>query len=87
MKKSVWILTREINEYDQDGAYFETFWFEKPTLEQISQYVYSTSLESLSDKQILYVVHISKGGGRENAEDEWYNLTKEEEGVKKNEEL
>lgn len=33
--KTVWILTSEVNDYDQYGEYFEAVFKEKPTLEQL----------------------------------------------------
>ena len=32
---SVWVLTSEVNDYDQCGEYFEAVFKEKPTLEQL----------------------------------------------------
>lgn len=64
--KSVWILTSEYNDYDQHGEYFETIFFKKPTIEDISYY----TEEGLEHAQWV----LETGGGRRDLEDYWYNL-------------
>lgn len=34
----MWVITRAVNEYDQDGDYFECVFQSKPTLEQLVKY-------------------------------------------------
>lgn len=67
----MWILTRSINEYNQDGEYFESAWRNKPTKEQLSK---------LFGKDESLISHLSEGGGRINSENVWYYLTEVEEG-------
>lgn len=71
MKKTVWILTSEYNDYDQHGEYFEAVFETKPTKEQLAdvmdEYPHS-----------VYVEHTLKGGGRLNNEYCWYNLRERE---------
>lgn len=75
MSKTRFILTSEVNEYNQEGEYFEAVFDEAPTLQQLSRVVYNVDLEALDDEGILLVAHIKRGGGRQETEDLWYNLT------------
>lgn len=70
----VWVLTREINEYDQDGAYFETVFAEKPTVKAIANYL--TGKVHMGDVMAALALceHIIAGGGRIGSESEWFNL-------------
>ena len=61
----IWILTREINAYDQDGEYFVSAFSQKPTADQI---------EKICGYNELGAKHVLNGGGRRGTEDEWYNL-------------
>lgn len=63
---TVWILTREINQYDQDGEYFEYVFREKPSILKLK-----ALYPDLSDE---YLLHIINKGGRANFEDTWYHL-------------
>lgn len=67
----MWILTREINQYDQDGEYFVAAWTVKPTETQIEKCVYNANNDLLH--------HILNGGGRLKYEYEWYNLFEHKE--------
>lgn len=60
----VWVLTREINDYDQDGAYFVKVWKDKPTHQQL------TELEVPTNR----LRHVLNGGGRLEWEYQWYWL-------------
>lgn len=62
----VWILTREINEYDQDGEYFEAVFGHVPTLKDLEKHI-----TGIKEK---YRQHLLKGGGRIEVEEEWYFL-------------
>ena len=62
----VYILTREINEYDQDGEYFEAVFKTKPSESKLKKATGITSKKTL--KSIL------AGGGRNSVEHTWYNL-------------
>ena len=61
---SIWVLTREINQYDQDGEYFVDAWQEKPT------HVILTNLGVPQNR----LRHVMNGGGRVGTEDEWFYL-------------
>lgn len=65
----VWVLTREINQYDQDGAYYMAVFANKPTVEQLKKH-------KLSDEEAKHVLRT--GGGRLRVEYEWYFLNEVE---------
>ena len=61
---SIWILTREINQYDQDGEYFVGAWNQKPTHQMLAELgVPQNRLRKVLD-----------GGGRVYPEEEWFYL-------------
>ena len=62
---NIFILTREINEYRQDGEYFVAAFKEKPTADQLF-------MNGVEEKSIK---HVLTGGGRTKAmENEWFHL-------------
>ena len=61
----VWILTREINEYDQDGEYFVTVFKDKPTESDLFA-------NGVPDKETAK--HVLDGGGRIGIENTWWHL-------------
>lgn len=61
---SIWVLTREINEYKQDGEYFVDAWNTKPTHQMLSAL-------GVSQNRLR---HILNGGGRVGYENEWFYL-------------
>lgn len=80
---SVWVLTFEVNNYDQYGKYFVAAWTEKPTLEELAnlfstgehrQY-FNNPMDALS-----FLLHLHKGGGRRDTEDTWFFLTEHQQG-------
>lgn len=70
----VWVLTREINQYDQDGAYFETVFAEKPTVKVMANYLSGKVHTDDVMSALALCEHIIEGGGRVDAEYEWFNL-------------
>lgn len=60
----VWILTKEVNAYDQYGEYFVAVFEDKP---------HHTELTKWGVKQNR-LKHVQNGGGRVGAENEWFNL-------------
>lgn len=64
----IWVLTAEVNEYDQFGAYFVSWFPEKPVFKIIRKII----LKNYSDE---YVRHILNGGGRIYTEHTWYSLS------------
>ena len=74
----VWVLTREHNDYDQHGEYFEEVFAKKPSISEFADYFskadqgvmkYGTPMEALS-----FIERLREGGGRKDSEDTWYNL-------------
>jgi hypothetical protein len=64
-----WILTREINEYDQDGEYFVAVFRSKPSHEILEDIL---NIDPYYGKKLIE--HILAGGGRRDNEHEWYHL-------------
>jgi hypothetical protein len=79
-KPVVWVLTREHNEYDQHGAYFEAVFSSQPTLLQLAEWFSSNGGQSSSNTMgaVAFLEHLRQGGGRRKNEDVWYNLEKVE---------
>jgi len=67
MKKTVYVITRAYNNYDQHGDYLVSVFLSYPTVEQIKELFPVTTKE--------FVKHLLQGGGRIGTEDEWYYLT------------
>ena len=68
-KKTLWVLTSHINDYDQHGDYFEAAWIEKPTSDELLPFVGKDE-----------VAHVLNGGGRKDGEDFWWFLVEIEAG-------
>jgi len=67
----MYVVIREINEYDQDGVYFVAAFVSRPTKEQLSGVI--------TDEKIVNHL-LATGGGRFGAEWDWYYLIEIEEG-------
>jgi len=65
MKNKIYILTRQENDYNQHGEYYETYFIGKPTVKQIINW-------TGHDEE--YAKWVLNGGGRKDDEDVWYNL-------------
>lgn len=79
MTDKIWVLTREINQYDQDGEYFVAVFKAKPTVKQIARILAANGYWGSDVMTALATaLHILEGGGREGTEDEWYNLREEQ---------
>lgn len=68
MKESIWVVTRGINEYDQDGNYFVAGYAQKPTFADLRKLLPHSSDATIGK--------LTRGGGREGTEYEWYFLAK-----------
>lgn len=62
---TVFVLTREINQYDQDGEYFVAVFVKKPTREQLLAHGVS---EQCVEHTLMF------GGRSTGREDEWFNI-------------
>ena len=70
----VWVLTRGINEYDQDGEYFEAVFAEKPTVKKLAETLKGKIHISDIMEALVLCEHILSGGGRQGVEEVWFNL-------------
>lgn len=70
----MWIVTREVNAYDQEGEYFIAAYDHKPTFQELKLL--------LPHKKDSVVGKLTRGGGREDSEYEWYYLFEIESGVR-----
>ena len=70
--KTIWVVTRGINQYDQDGEYFVAAYHEKPTFQQ---------LKELIKQDDVTVGKLTRGGGQQSNEYEWWWLQEVEEGA------
>ena len=70
--KKAWIVTRKINQYNQDGEYFVGCFDEKPTFKQLK--------EMLPDQDDVTIGKLTRGGGRQGVEYVWFNLIETEFG-------
>lgn len=71
-KPKVWVLTREICEYEQDGEYFEAVFENKPTLAELAPFL--QGLPADMGKAIAKVDYVLNGGGEEYGSHTWYRL-------------
>lgn len=72
---TMWILTCEVNEYNQEGEYFVAAFLDKPSKDAL-RYVlkwYGDATDSLLD-------HVLEGGGRIDSENLWFFLREVGEG-------
>lgn len=67
----MWILTREINEYDQDGEYFVDAWENYPSVESLMK---ATSC----DEEYCIWLQETGGGRKKYGEWEWFHFRKHE---------
>lgn len=61
----VWVLTSEVNDYNQCGEYFDGVFSAKPTVKMLAE-------KCVGAETAEYL--IVTGGGRRKSEDSWYYL-------------
>jgi hypothetical protein len=78
----MWIITRAINQYDQDGDYmFSAYVCDKPSREELRILFYGTKYNPTvhdkkdRDDREKFISNLLNGGGRMDVENEWYYLT------------
>ena len=64
---SIWIWTREVNDYNQYGEYFVDAWTEEPTPQILMDC-------GVPENRLRHI--FMNGGGRVGVEDEWFYLHK-----------
>ena len=62
----MWVLTKAINEYYQYGNYLVSVFENKPTFEQLKSI--------LIEESDVTIGKLTRGGGRQKDEDQWYYL-------------
>lgn len=62
----LWVITREINEYHQDGDYLVAVFHTQPDFNDLSKL--------LPNQPSMVIDRLTRGGGREHDEGEWFNL-------------
>ena len=69
---TAWIITRAINQYDQDGEYFVSWFDHKPTFKELK--------ELLPRESVVTLGKLTRGGGRHDYEYEWFYLNEIKQG-------
>lgn len=84
MKKTVWVLTKAVNEYNQEGDYLEAVFIDKPTRKDLLLHFFGGSGDNkdYEARSHEHVGHVLKGGGRIEAEYEWFYLGELKSGEK-----
>ena len=75
----IWIITRSINDYNQDGDYFHSAFINKPTKEEL--------IKLFPNEDDKFIDWLLKGGGRMGTEDEWFYLEQIEIGAERYERM
>jgi len=77
MENTFFVITRGINEYDQDGEYFHAVFITKPTREELRLLFYGKKHARIigPSNEEKFITHLLNGGGRQEYENEWYYLT------------
>ena len=75
----IWVLTTEINEYDQYGEYYIRAWLKKPTAEEVRRVIESEYNPAFISKSETYTPEeiVETGGGRKGTEYRWFHLFKQ----------
>jgi hypothetical protein len=68
----MWIVTRAINDYNQDGDYFVAAFIDKPTFQDLKRL--------LPNESDVTIGKLTRGGGRQYDEHNWYYLTEMKNG-------
>ena len=76
--KTVWVVTREVNDYNQHGDYFDKIIFaKKPTVIQLAEAFKKMKIEPYFNdftSTLIFFGKLAEGGGRQDSEDTWYYL-------------
>lgn len=75
--KQIWVLTVEVNDYNQYGEYFCSCWDHKPDKQEL----FETIDEEGEWKEKVVDNLLEKGGGRIAVEEMWYSLKEVKQGV------
>jgi len=74
--EKVWVLTRSINDYNQEGEYFVAVFAQRPTVKTLADYFTKNGGGQFADVMaaVSFLEHVIAGGGRRGTEHEWYDL-------------
>lgn len=64
--KTIWVVTKEVNDYNQHGDYFVGIFINKPEFKHLKQLLPNEPNDTIGK--------LIRGGGRKNFEDVWYTL-------------
>lgn len=73
-KPKVWVLTREHNDYNQHGEYFEAVFASAPTVLQLAEALHGSTSPNDVMSALALIEHVRAGGGRRSDEQTWFNL-------------
>ena len=74
MGNSIWVVLKEVNQYDQeDEGYFMGAFANKPSVEDLA--ALDLRMDPWWADPTTCLEHIAQGGGRRSIEDVWYTLT------------
>lgn len=79
-QRSVWVLVRHHNDYNQYGEYFVDVFDEKPTVRTLVKYwrehMSAEYYPSQGDEiaALEFFLHLEGGGGRRDNEDVWFEV-------------
>lgn len=74
MSNNVHILTREVNDHNQQGEYFMDVFAKPPTIIQLAEALKGEGISENIMDAVALLEHIRLGGGRRRTEDVWYYL-------------
>lgn len=74
-KQKTWVLTRTINQYDQESDYLISVFVSKPSIKELIDFFRKNEKELSIFISSALIGHIFNGGGRIKHEDEWFYLT------------
>lgn len=72
--QNVFVLTREVNEYNQEGAYFVAVFAERPSVGALAEVLKGYNVPGNLMSAIALLERIRNGGGRKDSENEWFVL-------------
>ena len=69
----IWVVVKIVNAYEQYGAYFVGLFIDKPTFQDLKRL--------LPEQNDTTIGKLTRGGGRQDIEDEWFSLMEVESGI------
>jgi len=69
----VWVLTYAVKGKAQHGEYFVAVFKDLPPIEVLVDYLDPGPIKDIAEL-LKFTIHVQKGGGRRDQEDQWYYL-------------